>query len=604
MQITDSAGSPRPLQELLEEAARGGSWLNLAGPAPTSHPELASLIERLVAMGRQVRLVLGTNDAFTSGRLRALSALGVRNFELDLRGWGSASTTLAGPVRSLQRAELDFSLLLYWAPGLDVGAVKQGLALAIATGRTLVLRATPWAAVSGTQAARIDRWLQLAARRSVNLRLDGVFHLAQPRREAPPRAPHALDDAALRAGFIPPSLGRPTGDIADELALHLDACGADTSRLSLPPTQRCSRALRTEPSGGAVHLLAPPLHDRIFSSSTLPALVDLFKARGREVVVHRPSLTLPTVGVLRRLWDRKRPEEVAEEEFKRRRNPGWVRALDFSGADLIIAPGFLHGSGLIGHPTLPATARVLIADFHALEGVQAFASAARRQSGSGRDWWPGEQWVVHSCFPAHASLYRNAGVPLRAVHWRPYPVHTPDMAADIENDAAYVGGNHRRDQYSLAAAYRRVGADIPVPILYSGDVPVRSIEPLKYHPAVPAAEFTRLLTRSPFAVVSLNPSPRHPAGITVFSIALAAGRPVIATRSPSTTSHLRDGVDSVLLPVGDVDALAAAIGRLHTDVAFYRALAEGARASAERLSAATWCQEILTPSLGFRRFGW
>ena len=59
--------------------------------------------------------------------------------------------------------------------------------------------------------------------------------------------------------------------------------------------------------------------------------------------------------------------------------------------------------------------------------------------------------------------------------------------------------------------------------------------------------------------------------------ALAAGRPVVATAVggvPDVVSHERDGL---LAPVGDIEALAAALGRLAADPELCRQMGEAGR---------------------------
>lgn len=59
--------------------------------------------------------------------------------------------------------------------------------------------------------------------------------------------------------------------------------------------------------------------------------------------------------------------------------------------------------------------------------------------------------------------------------------------------------------------------------------------------------------------------------------AMAAGRPVVATRVGAVPELIDDGVHGLLVPPGDADALAAAILRLLGDPALARSLAEAAR---------------------------
>jgi phosphatidylinositol alpha-mannosyltransferase len=55
--------------------------------------------------------------------------------------------------------------------------------------------------------------------------------------------------------------------------------------------------------------------------------------------------------------------------------------------------------------------------------------------------------------------------------------------------------------------------------------------------------------------------------------AMASGAPVVASRIPGYDETVRDGVDGILVPPGDADALASALIRILTDESQRRALA-------------------------------
>jgi glycosyltransferase involved in cell wall biosynthesis len=62
----------------------------------------------------------------------------------------------------------------------------------------------------------------------------------------------------------------------------------------------------------------------------------------------------------------------------------------------------------------------------------------------------------------------------------------------------------------------------------------------------------------------------------VYGEALAAGVPVVGWRAGNLPHLATDGVEGVVLPPGDVGALAAALERLATDDAWRARLAAGA----------------------------
>jgi len=65
---------------------------------------------------------------------------------------------------------------------------------------------------------------------------------------------------------------------------------------------------------------------------------------------------------------------------------------------------------------------------------------------------------------------------------------------------------------------------------------------------------------------------------------MACGIPVVATAAGGVTEIVRDGVDGLLVAVGDGAALGAAIGRVLRDPALASALAEAGRARVRQFS--------------------
>ncbi|RTL62738.1 MAG: glycosyltransferase [Hyphomicrobiales bacterium] len=83
------------------------------------------------------------------------------------------------------------------------------------------------------------------------------------------------------------------------------------------------------------------------------------------------------------------------------------------------------------------------------------------------------------------------------------------------------------------------------------------------------------------ADVCVLPSRYEPFG-TVILEAWAAGVPFIAARSAGPEATVRDGVDGLLVPIDDVDALAAAMQRASSDATLRQQLVAEGRASYER----------------------
>jgi glycosyltransferase involved in cell wall biosynthesis len=86
------------------------------------------------------------------------------------------------------------------------------------------------------------------------------------------------------------------------------------------------------------------------------------------------------------------------------------------------------------------------------------------------------------------------------------------------------------------------------------------------------------------AVANVFPSPKEGWGITVMEAA-ACGTPSLASDSPGLRDSVRDGITGLLVPHGDVSAMAAAMCRLADDPALVATLGAAARQHAEQL---TW----------------
>jgi glycogen(starch) synthase len=95
-------------------------------------------------------------------------------------------------------------------------------------------------------------------------------------------------------------------------------------------------------------------------------------------------------------------------------------------------------------------------------------------------------------------------------------------------------------------------------------------------------------TRVPAVLASLDvlalPSAYEEMG-SVLTEAMASGLPVVASDVGGIPEIVRDGETGLLVPPGDVDALARALDRLVADPALRSRLAEGAR---DRSQAYSW----------------
>jgi glycosyltransferase involved in cell wall biosynthesis len=75
--------------------------------------------------------------------------------------------------------------------------------------------------------------------------------------------------------------------------------------------------------------------------------------------------------------------------------------------------------------------------------------------------------------------------------------------------------------------------------------------------------------------------------------AMSVGRPVIATGTGGSAEYLRDGENCLLVPVGDHEALAAAVRRLAAEPALRAQLRAGGLATARRYPAAAFYDTVV-----------
>ncbi len=139
----------------------------------------------------------------------------------------------------------------------------------------------------------------------------------------------------------------------------------------------------------------------------------------------------------------------------------------------------------------------------------------------------------------------------------------------------------------LLDAFARVARDVPGAVLdVVGDGPYKAAleararrlglgeDRVRFRGFVPAEEKVALLSS---AHVAVCPSPKEGWGLTVVE-ANACGTAVVASRSPGLVDSVKDGETGLLVPHGDVAALAGAIGRVLSDPALRGRLETAGRA--------------------------
>lgn len=637
-----------PWSALVAQLQRVPGWadeVSIVGRDPTQSPHLLQLLDDLAARGVRSRLVtdglaLGQVSRVVTLRQRGLGAValllcGADAVEHD-RVVGRPGAWAAA-LRALSLARDQLPTEIAWSPATPREAFGPLAALAATHGvgvrlyLSLDAKSQSLAAPDPAEEARIDAAWQVTSACGVVLHVVG----GGPAIGADPCEPPVADASLVRLardGVVPRTArggtrsagaSEPPGDTLDLQARALlrgmgaplldrrvDEGGVARSATSAAPF------LQALPAGSRVEVLHPGLEDRVSLEYTLPALVRALRARGMDARLHtilnpdvRPAALLPmsapqalarVLGDAARVFLHDLPRgdvdairtrlglsTRAEREGDARSSALWD-TLDLSTARLVIVPDYAVARRVLKLPGLPTDARILVTDFHMLQGVD---------EGMADGAWPSERVYVHAAFPRYSFLYDAKRVPLERVFWRPYPLALEHFAGALPpEDCAtlFCGGRHLRDASTLMEAARLLTGRVrPIEVIADPHPALHAVGPLKILPTCNLPQFVRAMARSRFLVLPLDADPTRAAGITVLSMAQALGRPVVATLTAATADHVIDGVDGLLVRPGDPAALASAIARLDGDVDLLRTLSAGARAAASRLGVERWADEIV-----------
>lgn len=180
------------------------------------------------------------------------------------------------------------------------------------------------------------------------------------------------------------------------------------------------------------------------------------------------------------------------------------------------------------------------------------------------------------------------------VFFTPY-CHTlgdEDLGAPVSREGGvFAGGNSLRDYGPLIQAARAIDEDVVLATTaVSGPVP-----PNVTAGPVPRDRFFELLRAAKAVVVPLEDNNRT-AGQQTYLNAMALGKPVIVTDSPGVRDYVEDGRTGIIVPLGDPQAMTAALDRVldPTNAATVDAMTADARRTArERFSPGRYARSLL-----------
>jgi glycosyltransferase involved in cell wall biosynthesis len=154
------------------------------------------------------------------------------------------------------------------------------------------------------------------------------------------------------------------------------------------------------------------------------------------------------------------------------------------------------------------------------------------------------------------------------------PFHTNVIEPRIMNHSDnYIlsAGKTGRDYVTLADAVR----GIKQKVIIVSDKP--SVQDIRFPPNVevlidvPYRKYLDLLYRSLLVVVPLKRLVKSTGQVAILE-AMALGKPVIATETAGTVDYIRSGVNGILVPVADPEALENAIRSITSDKSLYKKL--------------------------------
>ncbi len=435
-------------------------------------------------------------------------------------------------------------------------------------------------------ASFLDRVVAALRGSQTSLVLEGL-HVPPDPRPGPvrPRDPHTVT-ARVQGGWLPGLLGGvvpPT----DRHAAALDGA------LGIGPPVKGTHP----PVTGRVVVLAPFHADLLVSTSTLPALTAALRARGVDATLESvwdppwnlygpdpfgSGEALPPLASAR--THHRHGQRMAAAQ---RLGTSFLAHADVRGADAVIVPDAATARAVADR--LPAGARLHVLDLHLLEHADALAALLAGPRGA--------DVTVHSAFPGYAPLFRERGVPLERVVWRPWPVHLADLPSGAELPPpstatwAATAGNHARQLGLLVDAVGGRSLRHPLRVHTADATPLPP--PFELAGQVPLGDLADTLAGARYVALPVLPMAHRAAGVTILALARAMGRPVVAASSWGTLDALLHGVDSVLLPHDEPDLWADVLTRLDADDALVDGLGAGARATRTHATPDAWAEGMV-----------
>lgn len=181
--------------------------------------------------------------------------------------------------------------------------------------------------------------------------------------------------------------------------------------------------------------------------------------------------------------------------------------------------------------------------------------------------------VFTQCEPVLSLLHHEWGVPRARLHYLPVGIDTDFYPIQPQPDPDSVvvvsaGEDRYRDHALLVSAVSRLQAThhgLRLELATGLPVDLPSSLGTLYRGRMDG-KMRDLYRRARVVAIALRPT-FSGSGLTVALEAMSSGRPVVMTDNPGIADYIEHGVTGLLVPPGDVDAFAAAVGELLSDPA-------------------------------------
>jgi glycosyltransferase involved in cell wall biosynthesis len=189
--------------------------------------------------------------------------------------------------------------------------------------------------------------------------------------------------------------------------------------------------------------------------------------------------------------------------------------------------------------------------------------------------------ILTNSSPEVITIARRLCIPESKLCFVPLYSTIPAAVADVKiEDYVFSGGRTSRDVATLLNA----ASSFPLPLYLvvgrNEAIPSPLPENVRVWRELSFLDYLDKLQRARMVVIPLLESERATGQVALFE-AMALGKPIVATHATGTVDYIRDGINGMLTPPGNAEALADAIQHLYQHPEYADGLGRAARADCE-----------------------